>query len=121
MSDDVSEASSVYRVWCLSWDDDEDVGVEYPDTPSSGQRIEWALDVRDAVRMYAEYCHNNRDGWESTWPLMFRVRLPDGSTRDYEVDREMVPDFVVETDRNREQRALKELPKDKQRMSDDDV
>ncbi len=26
MSDDVSEASSVYRVWCLSWDEGEEDG-----------------------------------------------------------------------------------------------
>lgn len=89
-----------YRVWCLSWEDDEKDGESYPDTPpmfSTGivDETRWANDDRDAVRLYAEYCHSHRDGWESTWPLRFRVRLPTGETRDYDVEREAVPEFVV--------------------------
>lgn len=100
-----------YRVWCLSWEDDESHGKEYADRPSGWFDPDpdpncerWALNARDAVRRYAEHCHNNRDGWEETWPLMFRVRMLDGTTCDYEVEREMVPNFVVESDRSRERR-----------------
>jgi hypothetical protein len=87
---------SGYRVWCLSWDDEEDSGKDYLDKPD-GKGREWALDSADAARLYADYCHSNRDGWESTWPLNFRVRLPDNTTKDFEVEREMVPEFVART------------------------
>lgn len=93
-----------FRVWCLSWEDDEEQGCdvvtydilgEYP----SGQRgvvhvPDTVLhDASDAAEAYADYAHGNRDGWESSWPLTFRVLCPDGSTADFEVDREYVPEF----------------------------
>lgn len=37
--------------------------------------------------------HGQCGGYESNWPLEFRVRLPDGTTEDYEVEREVVPQF----------------------------
>jgi hypothetical protein len=37
--------------------------------------------------------HSQRDGYESSWPLVFRVRSADGTTADFEVDREFVPEF----------------------------
>lgn len=111
-----------YRVWCLSWDDDEEVATSYLDAPKSDDILDrynlngdrkWATDAREAVRMYAEYCHSQRDGCEGSWPLMFRVRLPDGTTRDYEVERHTVPEFEVETDSARERRLqrLAEAPR----------
>ena len=50
-------------------------------------------DAGDAAKAYADYAHGNRDGWESSWPLTFRVRCPDGSIQDFEVAREYVPEF----------------------------
>lgn len=82
-----------YRVWCLSWDDDEDFGKTYADKPTADALSDWALDASNAAEMYAGDCHGNRDCWDSSWPLKFRVRLPDGTTEDFEVDREMVPEF----------------------------
>ncbi|HEY4266791.1 MAG TPA: hypothetical protein VGM94_01235 [Galbitalea sp.] len=94
---------SNYRVWCLSWEDDELDGIDFADKPSTtGGYIEqilasdkWATDARDAAQMCADHFHSNRDGWESSWPLEFRVRLPDGTTEDYIVEREMVPEFTA--------------------------
>ena len=97
---------SRYHVWCLSWDDEEDYGsdiVSY-DPIVSGWKSDtrstiWvafdALDAKKAAEHYAGFCHSQRDGWEASWPLTFRVRLPDGTTEDYEVDRETVPEFTA--------------------------
>ena len=95
-----------YRVWCLSWEDAEEHGADVvgydilnhdyntrerrgvvyvPDTV--------LFDAGDAAEAYADYVHSNRDGWESSWPLTFRVRCPDGSASDFEVEREHVPEF----------------------------
>jgi fibronectin type 3 domain-containing protein len=93
-------------VWCLSWDEEEEHGadvvsydilshdyssrarrdvVEVPDTV--------LCDASDAAEAYADYVHSQRDGYESSWPLVFRVCSPDGSISDFEVDREYVPEF----------------------------
>lgn len=90
-----------YRVWCLSWEDtDEDgrdvVGVDVAREVTPAGCIAapyYVADAREAATYYAEWAHSNRDGWECTWPLTFRVRLPDGSTEDYEVEREYDPTF----------------------------
>jgi hypothetical protein len=48
--------------------------------------------VDDAARQYAEYFHNQRDGWECTWPREFVVH--DGEQYFIvEVERETVPEF----------------------------
>lgn len=95
-----------YRVWCLSWDDAEDDGMSVvpfdPATddyaPSKGE-IKIAsfnlASASEAVEAYADFCHDHRDGYESTWPLMFRVMSEDGTVSDFEVDREMVAQFSV--------------------------
>jgi hypothetical protein len=91
-------------VWCLSWDEEEEHGCdvvtydilgEYP----KGQRgvvhvPDTSLhDAADAAEAYADYVHDNRDGYESSWPLTFRVRSADGSTADFEVHRDYVTEF----------------------------
>ena len=93
-----------FRVWCLSWEDDEahgcdvvtyDILGEYP----RGQRgvvyvPDTVLhDAADAAEAYANYVHDNRDGYESSWPLTFRVRNSEGAIDDFEVDREYVAEF----------------------------
>ena len=95
-----------YRVWCLSWDDTEEHGadvVEYDilshDYSTRERRgvvyvpSTVLCDASSAAEAYADYAHSARDGNESTWPLTFRVRCPDGLTADFEVDREFVPEF----------------------------
>jgi hypothetical protein len=94
-----------YRVWCLSWEDDEEYGHDVIPYDSAAEGIRerkgvlsvsrFLCDAADAAEAYADYCHGNRDGWEATWPLVFRVRLPDGTTEDYEVEREAVPQFTA--------------------------
>lgn len=95
-----------YRVWCLSWDEEEEHGhdvVEYDilnhDYSTRARRGVVYIpstvlhDASSAAEAYADYVHGNRDGNESTWPLTFRVLCPDGSTADFEVGREFVPEF----------------------------
>ena len=95
-----------YRVWCLSWDEEEEHGADvvgYDILSHDYKHRERRgvvyvpgtvlVDAGDAAKAYADYVHSNRDGWESTWPLAFRVRCPDGSMADFEVDREYVPEF----------------------------
>lgn len=105
----------VYKVW-LADDEGEECGITYLDRPASddvsdrfniGNSKKWALDARDAVKLYADYFHSQRDGWECTWPLTFRVRCPDGQVLDYEVERHTVPEFEVESDHWRERRLAK--------------
>jgi hypothetical protein len=48
-----------------------------------------------AAEAYASYVHDNRDGYETSWPLEFRVRCPDGTIQDFAVDREVVPEFTA--------------------------
>jgi hypothetical protein len=99
------QGGHAYRVWCLSWDDDEERGsavVGY-DIVSDGYKQvghrcvyvpNYLLrDAADAAEAYASYAHSHRDGYESSWPLKFRVQCQDGSIQDFEVDREVVPEF----------------------------
>jgi hypothetical protein len=51
------------------------------------------MDAADAAEAYADYVHDNCDGYESSWPLTFRVRDVNGAIADFEVDREHVVEF----------------------------
>ena len=93
-----------YRVWCVSWDDEEEYGSDvvgydifapYPKAERGVVFVPGTLlrDAGDAAEAYADYAHDNRDGYESSWPLVFRVRCPDGTTCDFEVDRDFVTEF----------------------------
>ena len=96
---------SHYRVWCLSWDEEEEHGADVVpydilshDSSTQKRGTVYIPDTlfrgaSDAAEAYAEYAHDERDGYECTWPLVFRVRCPDGSTADFEIDREYVPEF----------------------------
>lgn len=96
-----------FRVWCLSWEDDEETGMdlvgydpmkeERPSATRTAINVPFysLSDAEDAAETYADYCIDNRDGWDSSWPLTFRVRLPDGSTEDYEVELDTVPEFTA--------------------------
>ena len=103
----------VYKVWAVQYNEEDAGSVTYLDRPASDDVIDrfnlgsvkkWAQDARDAVKLYADYFHSQCDGWECTWPITFRVRCPDGQVLDYEVEREMVPEFVVESDYARQRR-----------------
>lgn len=94
-----------YRVWCLSWDDEEHgsdvVGYDIlrHDHKHDERGVVYvpsvSLTAAEAAETYADYAHGNRDGWESTWPLVFRVRCPDGTVLDFDVDREYAPEFTA--------------------------
>jgi len=102
-----------YFAWCLTWCDHEEDATELRpfDTVTASP---WPTDRRGLINVsyldlgsaevaaerYADYVHSHRDGWEATWPLVMRVRCPDGSVVDVEVERESVPEFtgrVVQT------------------------
>ena len=94
--------SARYRVWCLSWEDTEDDGMEvvwYPalgpvPAPEKDTVYDWRVsDAKSAAEAYADFAHSHRDGYECSWPLTFRVRSPDGSTQDFEVERDFDPVF----------------------------
>jgi len=100
-----------YRVWCLSWSDEEAGGSDvvgydaasrdssYEERGSIPVPSELLRGAADAAERYADFAHWRRDGWESTWPLAFRVRGPDGTIQDFEVDREYVAEFRARTAR----------------------
>lgn len=94
-----------YHVWCLSWEDEESygsdvVGYDILDHDYDKQEKDviyvpsFSLGTAaDAAEAYADYAHNQRDGYEASWPLVFRVRGPDGSVEDFEVNRDFVTEF----------------------------
>lgn len=102
-----------FLVWCTSYDDTEDDACSVECAPYTvlceyTRRRITVYSLRDAAHaaeVYARYVHGQRDGWESTWPLQFRVKhcLPidvvaaswDGLIEDFEVDREVVPEFTA--------------------------
>ena len=93
-----------FRVWCLSWDETEDEGCDVEsydileEYPRGRRNVIQAPDTvlhnaGDAAEAYADYVHDQRDGYECTWPLVFRVRGVDGEVADFEVDRQYVTEF----------------------------
>lgn len=75
----------LYRVWRAE-DEEEESGRDYG-----------ALTVSDAARLYADFFHRHRDGWECTWPLVFLVRaLETNMLYAVSVSREMVPEFYAD-------------------------
>lgn len=99
--------AACYRVWCLSWDDSEEAGSDVVAYDIMNHDFESARrgaiyvpntvlhSASDAAEAYADYAHDHRDGYECTWPLQFRVRGPEGSVQDFDVDRESVPVFTA--------------------------
>lgn len=97
-----------YRAWCLSWEDTEEEGTDiviydvysHHDYQADTRRVIYASniachDASDVAELYANFIHGNRDGYESSWPLTIRVRCPTGPLIDFEVDREIVPEFTA--------------------------
>ncbi len=92
-----------FRVWCLSWDDTEENGMDVvgydPVTESAPRKGEIQVafynlaSPDEAAEIYADYCHDDRDGHEDKWPLKFRVKSEDGSVHDFEVERDFVTEF----------------------------
>lgn len=102
-----------YRVWCVSWEDEEEYGsdvVGYDFLTHDFEKQERGVvyipgyslaDAGDAAEAYADYAHDHRDGYECTWPLVFRVRCPDGSVEDFEVGRDFVTEFSAHPARSK--------------------
>lgn len=99
--------TTTYRVW-LKDDFDEgdaderdesamelryDYNVYTPTRIGRSLRCPCAIgDVREAAKVFADFFHAQRDGWECTWPVDFVVH--DGAAYFVvEVERDMVPEF----------------------------
>lgn len=95
-----------YHVWCLSWDDEASYGADvigYDDilqhnSATKERGVVYAPSfllgsAKGAAEAYADYAHDRREGYESNWPLVFRVRCPDGAVQDFEVARDVVATF----------------------------
>lgn len=97
-----------FRVWCLSWEDTCESGardvVSYDPMSTPGlfpKPVKGEIQVAffnlskpaEAAEIYADYCHDNRNGHEDKWPLVFRVRAEDGTESDFKVEREVVCEF----------------------------
>jgi hypothetical protein len=52
-----------------------------------------SLDVVTFAEDAAEYYHDNCDGWESSWPIMFTIIDDRGEEHDVSVDRDFDPTF----------------------------
>ena len=111
-----------YRVWCLSWEDDESHGADvvgydilsHDYNKRAPRGVVYVsnttlYDAKAAAEAYADYVHSARDGNEATWPLAFRVHCPDGSTEDFEVDREFVPEFSATPIKSAERRVIESI------------
>lgn len=110
-----------YRVWCLSWDEGDEQGADVVvyditshDYTTEARGVVYAPNISvnspaDAARAYAEYVYRQRDGWDATWPLAFRVRSPDGSETDFEVTCEHVPEFSAAPLKRRDSRAVERV------------
>jgi hypothetical protein len=73
----------IYKAWRHECDEKEADARQYG-----------ALDVAAAAKLWAAYAHSHYNGWEWSWPIVVRVRDPDGKLWDVEVERETVPDFI---------------------------
>jgi hypothetical protein len=52
------------------------------------------LDLESAIEEYAEYFHDNCDGWDCSWPIIFSVADENGIfLKKVSVDRDMRPVF----------------------------
>jgi len=52
---------------------------------------DWDLVVTDLAEDY----HSNHDGWESSWPLQFRIYEGDAEIARFQVEREHEPTFCA--------------------------
>ena len=51
--------------------------------------VNFSDDLEFSAEEYAEYYHDNRDGWEDSWPILFSVGSLDGKfLGNVSVDRE---------------------------------
>lgn len=94
-----------YRVWCVSWEDEEEYGADvvgydilnhdYAAQKRGVLYVPFPLSSAAAAEAYADFAHDERDGHDASWPLVFRVRSPDGSVQDFEVHRDFVTEFTA--------------------------
>jgi hypothetical protein len=84
-----------YKVWCADEGEHSGGAKTYPRAPDADNiDRDWAMDADDAARLYADYCHSNRDGWEWSWPADFMVRdVEANAVHQFSVERETVPEF----------------------------
>lgn len=52
-------------------------------------------DPRYFAQEAAEYCQNERDGWEWEWPVVFGIARDGVEVARFNIEREMVPEFYA--------------------------
>jgi hypothetical protein len=55
----------------------------------------WADDPDDFASCAGEHIHDERDGWESQWPIVVTVVEENGKETDFSVEREYNPSFYA--------------------------
>lgn len=73
-----------FRVWVPLWDSSEE----------RGRDVE-ADDADEAAEEHAQYCWDNRGGWDSYRRITIRMKGEDGVVLDFEVDVEFDPVFTA--------------------------
>jgi len=81
------EEEYIYKFWI------EDHG----ETINDGEEFVSACSLKDGLdyiaEVYAEYYHDNRDGWDVTWPITFSISREGVYLGDVSVERESRPHF----------------------------
>lgn len=82
--------------WRFDLDDEgyfsEPVEIKRPESYWKADDDYW---VAAAAEQAAEQYHSDHDGWESDWPVTFRIYPPDSNAFVLvEVEREAVPEFI---------------------------
>ena len=52
-------------------------------------------EIEFIAQCIAEHFHNEHDGLECTWPLVFQIFINDESFGSFKVEREWSPDFTA--------------------------
>lgn len=83
-----------FCVWDPYHGETEEHAVDHKWTYSL--RYEGAFGAGIAAEIHAQHYHSQRDGWEASWPIVFRVReVASGKLFDVEVERESIPHFYA--------------------------
>lgn len=73
---------TIYRAW-------------HPGRETEAEGRDWgAIDTACAAKLQAGFFFRHQDGFDASWPIVFRVREPGGTTWDVEVALNLLHDFT---------------------------
>jgi hypothetical protein len=90
-----------YKVWRDEEGEHDGGAKTYPRNPPAPpansvfvSNDSWVMDAENAAETYAAYFHNNRAGYECSWPVEFLVRdMETNVVHSFSVDRDYDPTF----------------------------